>query len=167
MAIHGVRATDHVGLTVPDLDEAEAFFVQVIGATPWYRLGSKSDPGGSWMAEHLNVHPDAVVDEIRFLRLPGGTVLELFGYTAPDQDGRPPRNSDVGAVHLAFYVDDLDAAVRELHDRGLQVQGAPTVSQGPNAGQRWVYFLAPWGLQCELVSYPEGRAIDSHPERFA
>ena len=30
----------------------------------------------------------------------------------------------------------------------------------PHEGQRWVYFLAPWGMQFELVSYPDGRAYE-------
>jgi hypothetical protein len=38
--------------------------------------------------------------------------------------------------------------------------GEPTVSKGPSEGQRWVYFLAPWGMQFELVSYPGGKAFD-------
>jgi glyoxylase I family protein len=38
--------------------------------------------------------------------------------------------------------------------------GEPTVSKGFSGGQRWVYFLAPWGMQFELVSYPGGKAFD-------
>jgi len=40
------------------------------------------------------------------------------------------------------------------------VLGDPTASSGPSEGQRWVYFLAPWGMQFELVSYPGGKAFD-------
>ncbi|UBU15938.1 hypothetical protein [Nonomuraea gerenzanensis] len=32
--------------------------------------------------------------------------------------------------------------------------GEPSASLGPVPGKRWVYFLAPWGMQFELVSYP-------------
>jgi len=28
-------------------------------------------------------------------------------------------------------------------------------SQNASLGQRWLYFLTPWGMQCELVSFPE------------
>ena len=59
-----------------------------------------------------------------------------------------------------MYVDDLDSAVDYLRSQGVTVLGDPTASKGPNEGQRWVYFLAPWGLQLELVSYPNGRAFD-------
>ena len=45
--------------------------------------------------------------------------------------------------------------------------GDPTTSRGPSEGQRWVYFLAPWGMQFELVSYPHGKAFDHTPSLFA
>ena len=57
----------------------------------------------------------------------------------------------------------MDAAVGYLRRRGVTVLGEPTASKGPNLGQRWVYFLAPWGMQFELVSYPEGRAFERDP----
>jgi hypothetical protein len=46
------------------------------------------------------------------------------------------------------------------------VLGDPTASRSASEGQRWVYFLSPWGMQFELVSYPDGKAFDHHPELF-
>jgi hypothetical protein len=44
------------------------------------------------------------------------------------------------------------------------VLAGPTASRGPAQGNRWIYFLAPWGMQFELVSYPGGKAWDrEHP----
>ena len=37
--------------------------------------------------------------------------------------------------------------------------------EGPSAGQTWVYFLAPWGMQLELVSYPDGKAYEATTTR--
>lgn len=153
----GLRRFDHIGFTVPDLDEAHEFLVGVLGCEYLYSLGPFAHDAGDWMAEHLNVHPRATIPENRFYRLGGQAVLEVFRYTAPDQDPTPPRNSDVGGHHVALYVDDLDAAVAHLRGRGVTVLGDPTASRGPHEGQRWVYFLAPWGMQFELVSYPHGR----------
>ncbi|GAB3674678.1 VOC family protein [Angustibacter aerolatus] len=154
----GVRRLDHVGLTVPDLDQAQRFLVEVLGCEFLYALGPFGDDDGEWMQEHLGVHPRARVPQNRFFRLPDGTVLEVFAYEAPDQRREPPRNSDVGGHHLALYVDDLDAAVAALHEHGVEVLGEPTASSSHHEGQRWVYFRAPWGLQLELVSYPHGKA---------
>jgi len=156
LGLPGLRRLDHVGFTVPDLEEAQAFLVDVLGCEYLYSLGPFED-AGDWMAEHLNVHPRATIPENRFYRLGDQAVFEVFSYTAPDQSPAVPRNSDVGGHHVALYVDDLDAAVAHLEARGVRVLGGPTASRGPHEGQRWVYFLAPWGMQFELVSYPDGR----------
>ena len=39
MALPGLVGTDHIGFTVPDLDEADDFFVDVLGCTHVYSLG--------------------------------------------------------------------------------------------------------------------------------
>ena len=170
----GLRGTDHVGFTVPDLDEAVRFFVDVIGCEAFYELGPfRADD--DWMQVHLDVHPRAVMKRLKFLRCRHGSNFEIFEYASPDQVRRQPRNSDVGGHHLAFYVDDIGAAVAYLRARGVRVLGEPTVrTSGPSAGQTWVYFLAPWGMQLELVSYPRGKGYERdtparlwHPARPA
>jgi catechol 2,3-dioxygenase-like lactoylglutathione lyase family enzyme len=167
MALPGVRRLDHIGLTVPNLDEAHAFFVDVIGCEYMYKLGPYVHDDSDWMLEHLNVHPRTLMRELHFFRLGGQAVFEVFEYQAPDQRTEVPKNSDIGGHHVAIYVDDLDEAVEYLKSKGVRVLGDPTVSKNASEGQRWVYFLAPWGLQFELVSYPDGKAFDHHPERFA
>ena len=159
MGLPGLRRVDHVGFTVPDLDEATQFLVGVLGCEYLYSLGPYEDDG-NWMSEHLGVHPRATIPENRFFRCGGQTIFEVFQYTAPDQARTVPRNSDIGGHHVALYVDDLDAAVEHLRAAGVTVLGEPTASRGPHEGQRWVYFLAPWGMQLELVSYPDGKAFD-------
>lgn len=156
----GLRGTDHIGFTVPDLEEAVAFFVEVIGCEPFYELGPFES--GDWMAQQLGVSPLAVMNKLKFLRCQNGSNFELFEYQAPEQATEPPRNSDVGGHHLAFYVDDFDAALDYLRRRGVEIMGKPVVrTSGPSAGQTWVYFKAPWGMQLELLSYPGGKGYES------
>lgn len=155
----GLRGMEHVGLTVPDLDAAVRFFVEVLGCEPVMpELAVDATRPG--MARMLDVAPGARA-RLRFLRCGHGTNLELFEYDAPDQERPRLRNSDVGGHHLAFHVDDLTAAVAWLRAHGLEVMGEPEeVTEGPSAGTSWVYFKAPWGLQLELVSCPRGRAYE-------
>jgi len=156
----GMTGVDHIGFTVPDLDQAHQFLVEVLGCEYMYSLGPFQDTTGTWMADHMNLHVRAVMKQLRFFRCGGQAIFEVFEYSAPDQRTELPRNSDFGGHHVALYVDDLDVAVAYLHDKGVTVLGEPTVSKGPSEGQRWVYFLAPWGMQFELVSYPGGKAYD-------
>lgn len=157
--VPGLTGVDHLGITVPDLEEAHAFLVDVLGCQYLYSLGPFRDDDGEWMHEHLNVHPRAVMQELRFYSCGGQAIFEVFQYSSPDQNPSEPRNSDVGGHHVALYVEDLDAAIDYLVSAGVRVLGEPTTSRGPSLGQRWVYFLAPWGMQFELVSYPSGKAF--------
>ncbi|MEU3828027.1 glyoxalase/bleomycin resistance/dioxygenase family protein [Streptomyces sp. SID486] len=145
---------DHHAFTVPDLDEAVRFFTEVLGAQELYRIGPVQDDG-DWMRRQLAVHPRASA-HIAMLRL-ADTNIELFEYTAPGQRTELPRNSDVGGHHLAIGVADIDAAVAFLRERSdVTVLGdVQTITDGPIAGNRWVYFRAPWGLQMELQQVGE------------
>jgi len=165
MAIPGLRRLDHVGFTVPDLEAASRWLVDVLGCEYMYTLGPFSSDD-DWMRAHMNVDPRTVMRRLHFFRLGGQAVFEVFEYEAPEQAAQPPRNSDVGGHHVAIYVDDLDAAVAYLREQDVTVLGDPTTSRGPSEGQRWVYFLAPWGMQLELVSYPHGKAFEHDPSRF-
>lgn len=169
--IPGLRGVDHVGVTVPDLDEAERFFIDVLGAVPVYTLGSK-EADDDWMLRHMGVHPRTVVREIRFYRLGNGLNFELFRYEPADGQAPEPKNSDIGGHHVALYVDDMDAAVEHLRRHQVEVMGDPTASKQAAEGQRWLYFRSPWGMQFELVSYPDGKAYEKdatvklwHPAR--
>jgi glyoxylase I family protein len=160
--IPGLAGTEHVGFTVPDIEAATRFFVEVIGCEVVFDAGPYSAPEGDWMAEHLDVHPRAVIRKLRMLRCGNGPAFELFQYEAPEVETRRPRNSDQGGHHLAFYVTDMAAAVAHLEAHGVRMMGAPTtLTEGATAGLTWLYFLAPWGMQLELVSYERGLAYEA------
>ena len=172
--IPGLVGPEHVGITVPDLEAAVAFFVDVIGCELVFDGGASGrDP--QFMETSLSVHPDSEL-KYCFLRCGHGANFEVFEYSSPDQSPTPPKNSDVGGHHIAFYVNDIEAAVAHLKSHGVTVQGEINrIADGPAAGSAWVYFLAPWGLQLELVSYPNGKGYEAqasvrlwhpaHPER--
>lgn len=156
----GLRGADHLGFIVPDLDEAVKFFVEVMGCEAFYKMGPfKADD--DWMAVHLGVNPRAEIPQMRLVRCGYGANLEILQYKTLDQDVRMPKNSDLGGYHFAFYVDDMDRAVTYLKSKGVKFLGEPTVmASGPSAGETWGYFLAPWGMNLELVSYPKGKAYE-------
>ncbi|GAB1381664.1 VOC family protein [Pararhodobacter aggregans] len=157
----GIRGVNHIGLTVPDLDQAETFFTEVLGCERAMAFGPFRDDEGTFMQDLLGVDPRAVVNQIRMLRCGFGSNIELFSYDAPDQATIRQRNSDIGAYHIAFYVDDIDAAAASLREAGIQTNMGPMpVSDGPAAGQSILYFSAPWGLQFEAISFPQGMAYE-------
>lgn len=160
-SLPGLKGPDHFGFTVPKLTDAISFFKDVIGCEEFYPLGPFADDQGTWMQDHLNVDPRAKITDMRLMRCGSGANLEIFEYSAEGSAKAPPRNSDVGGHHVAFYTSDITAAVAHLKAKGVKVLGDPTkMEQGPSAGETWVYFLAPWGMQLELVSYENGKAYE-------
>ena len=91
---------------------------------------------------------------VRLAHLSGyGHNLELLEYRSPPSgtDGPLPSN-DLGASHVAFAVDDIEATKAELEAKGIEFYGrVNTVDDGVLAGWRWVYFEDPDGYPLELV----------------
>jgi len=159
MSLPGLSGVEHVGFTVPDVGAAQRFFVEVIGCTKAYEIGP-FQASDDWMARQLGVPARAVLRRLVMLRCKNGPNFEIFEYEVDGQVVMPPGNSDVGGHHLAFYVADIGAAVAYLKAQGVTVQGdVVTMAEGPSKGLSWVYFLAPWGMQMELVSAPQGQAV--------
>jgi glyoxylase I family protein len=166
----GLRRGDHVGLVVPDLEAAVGFFEDVLGGRCVLRhgpyRGTPDDP--DLQVRQFARHPRTQVEGIAVVHV-ADVVLELLQFSAPDQRREPPRTSDAGGHHVAFYVDDLDAAVAHLRALGVRVLGDPMPLPGPETGDgaRFVFALTPWGLALELVSYPRGKAWQAADPRDA
>ncbi|WP_448101726.1 VOC family protein [Luteibacter jiangsuensis] len=152
-----VRGVDHVGINVPDVNAAARFFHDMFG---FVAVTDMEDvPVDAAFKTTFNMHPDAKVKTIRMLRAGDGANIELFQFDAPDSVRDQPHYDDIGSSHIALYADDIDKAVATLRAKGIKVLTDPIrMTQGPAAGNAWVYFITPWGSKMELVSYPNGQA---------
>ena len=154
--IPGARSVYHMGVSVPDLEQAIAFFVEVIGCDLLWRDGPIRDDTGQTMVEGLAIGARSVVT-LALVRCGPNFNVELLQYRGdPDAVTAEPRNSDAGGRHLAFYVDDIDAAAAYLRAQaGVRVLAGPTLNDaGPTAGMRFLYFQTPWGMFMELDQVP-------------
>ena len=157
----GLVGMDHVGITVPDIDEAVAWFDNVMGCVAPLTFGPFSG-----IQDLLDVDPQAVIHQITMVRCGRSANIELFDYSAPNQRTDFPKNSDWAGHHIAFYVTDIDAAVQYMVAHGAQkFLGPLPVTDGPAAGQSINYFRTPFGTYIELISYPNGMAYERDPGR--
>src|SRR5438552_8064315 len=145
----GIIATDHTGITVANLDRSLAFWRDVLG----FELSHRPHQTGDLASEITGV-PGA---EISIAVLKGyGHKIELLEYLAPpDRKQVDLRPCDIGHVHIALTVDNLDAVLSAITESGWKAAGKPqTLKSGPNAGKRVVYVRDPDGTTIEFMQPP-------------
>jgi catechol 2,3-dioxygenase-like lactoylglutathione lyase family enzyme len=161
---NGPRGVDHVGLSVVDVDTAERFLIEGLGAEFLYETLGFADPpiAGTEVERGLGIPPGARINLIRMYRLGTGPGIELFQYSAGEQHPAA-RACDLGWQHLAVYVDDLDAAIARFVAAGgtmlAPARDLPGVEGGD--GNRLCYLRAPFGALVELLTYPSPQPYET------
>jgi len=120
-----LRGVHHVSISVPDIDVARRFYIDLLGAeeisaTEW-------QPGNAWIDAIVGLTDSAAKTFMARLR---NIHIEVFEYTAPvspPQDPSRPvfRN---GYTHIAFQVDDIQAVYDKMVAAGLTFHAPPDVS---------------------------------------
>jgi methylmalonyl-CoA/ethylmalonyl-CoA epimerase len=130
---------DHVGIAVPDLREAIAFYELAFGIT----------------SVHEEVNEEQGVHEAMLAVGDGETRIQLLAPLTPESTiARFIGRSGPGLQQLAFRVEDVDAACATLRARGLRLL-YDTPRRG-TAGSR-INFVHPkdaGGVLVELVQPP-------------
>jgi catechol 2,3-dioxygenase-like lactoylglutathione lyase family enzyme len=146
-----ILAADHTGITVSNLERSLAFWRDVLG----FELSHRVDQKGELAAEITGV-PGAEIS-LAVLKAPGGHKIELLQYLAPANRRQhiELRPCDVGSVHVALTVDNLDAVLEKIVASGWKAGRKPqTLTTGPNAGKRVIYVRDPDGTTIEFMQSP-------------
>jgi catechol 2,3-dioxygenase-like lactoylglutathione lyase family enzyme len=108
-----------VGIVVDDLAAVEAFFLEL-----GLEQVGETEVAGEWVDRVVGL--EDVRCEISMLQTADGHGrLELMRFNSPEAcegDANAAPNT-LGIRRLAFSVDDLDAAVARLEDRGVELLG--------------------------------------------
>ena len=148
-----MRAIDHVGLIVADLDRAVEFWCGRLGLRLLGRV-TETDPD---IAALLG--EDSVEIEIADLDA-DGRIIELIRYIRPAGQPVRARSSDPGSCHIALRVDDLDAVLERIQgSQARQISRHPVVLHDPGGawdGVACCYIADPDGNIVELVQRPGG-----------
>ncbi|MEP6777233.1 MAG: VOC family protein [Chthoniobacterales bacterium] len=148
-----IIATDHTGFTVSNIERSLAFWQDVLG----FELSHRAHHTGDLAGEVTGV-PGAEIS-IAVLKAPGHRI-ELLEYHSPsDRKHADLRPCDVGAVHVALSVDNLDLVLSTIAASGWRAVGQPqTLTTGPNAGRRIVYVRDPDGTTIEFMQPPPDKS---------
>jgi catechol 2,3-dioxygenase-like lactoylglutathione lyase family enzyme len=143
-----VIAADHTGITVSSLERTLPFWRDVLG----FEFSHTAHQSGELAREITGIHNAEI--KLAVLKAPGGHKIELLEYLAPAdrKQHAGPRSCDIGSVHVALLVDDLDAVLERIAASGWKAAGKPqTLKAGPNAGKRVVYVRDPDGTTIEFM----------------
>ncbi len=146
-----IITTDHTGITVSNLERSLAFWRDVLG----FEFSHRAHQTGE-MAEQITGVKGAEL-KLAVVKAPGGHKIELLEYLAPKDKKRiDVRPCDVGSVHVALTVDNLDVILNQIAASGWKTAGKPqTLRSGPNAGKRVIYVRDPDGTTIEFMQPPD------------
>ena len=147
-----IIAADHTGITVSNLERSLGFWRDGLG----FELSHTAHQKGELAQEITGVEGAEI--KLAVLRGPGGHKIELLEYLAPtDRKRADIRPCDVGSVHVALLVNDLDSVLERIAASDWKAAGKPQrLQSGPNAGKRVVYVRDPDGTTIELMQIAKG-----------
>ena len=132
----------HLGLCVSDLDASLRFWRDGLG----FETREVLELGSEW-ADALEVESPAEFTS-HFIRK-GALEFELLFYKSPAPTGEASRSrGQIGLTHLAFGVDDLDAALEHLVAHGGTVLETTRTALGP---VELAFVADPDGTRIELI----------------
>ena len=76
--------------------------------------------------------------------------VEKLGFRVIRENYRPEREDYTeacGLRHLAFYVEDMEKVIEELHEKGIETE---PIREDPFTEKRMTFFHDPDGLPLEL-----------------
>lgn len=153
------RGINHIGVTVPDIEEATRFLADAFGARTAYDGLLRSDPprSGAEVEAQLGLPSGARIVAQRMIVIGTGPGLEVFEVETPEREG-PVGLADLGWGHVALFVDDIDASLARAVAAGAVALSGPhdNSRHEDTPGNASVYVRAPWGSIIELQSLPNG-----------
>ncbi|GFM30575.1 VOC family protein [Novosphingobium sp. PY1] len=121
----GVIGMHHIGVSVPDLDKAREFYLDILGAVEEVEPLSWAD--NPFIDRIVGLEGSAARQF--FCRL-GNVQIEVFEYSAPRQAPLAPDRgvNEYGYTHFAIQVEDLEAVHERIVAAGLPVHAPPDMS---------------------------------------
>lgn len=140
---HLFTAIDHVGIAVPDLDEAMAFYTE--------KYGMK--------VVHEETNEEQGVREAMVAVGDTGSCIQLLAPLSPDTTiGKFLDRSGPGLQQLAYRVADIDAVCATLRERGLRLLYDEPKRGTSNSRVNFIHPKDAGGVLVELVE----PAADAH-----
>ena len=143
-----VTEIHHTGIVVCDLLLLQQFYTEMLGLKVVGEIDSVAPPEGN----HTGI-PGA---RRKLVFLASGNehdshLIELVHYIDPPATEGHLAKHQIGATHLCFIVDDLQAEYERLLVSGVRFETEPKFSEGPDGRLGIVYARDPEGNWLEFI----------------
>ncbi len=149
-----IKGITHTGITVRNLEKSLPFYRDFLGLK---QISQPSDPVYDPNEGPAVGVPEAIIRTV-LLEAAHRQLIELLEYTQPPSviDKPMPQNT-LGAHHVSFTVDDIEAWRDKLKDNSVDYNAEPKViGPGMMEGIKWLYFIDPDGIVLEFMELPKG-----------
>ena len=140
----------HTGFVVRDIESSLAFYTEVMGL----KLLFRTERTGEFIEKVVgfkNAHIKGA-----FLDMGNGHNLELIQYIVPPSAQGHINRNDLGATHLAFFVENIEEYYTTMSQKGLRFIGPPaSLVQDGMVVRKAAYCQDPDNNWLEFVEVPE------------
>ncbi|WP_312824752.1 VOC family protein [Epilithonimonas sp.] len=153
------RGIDHIGITVPNVNDASDFLVKAFDAEVLYDVQPENDKPmeGKLTEQQLGIPKGAKIVHMRLVQIGESATIELFEFENTNQND-PAKLNDYGLQHFCLYTDDIETAAKQFEIAGgellSKIHPLTGVEDAPR--NKGVYGKTPWGSLVELITYPDG-----------
>lgn len=123
-----LKGLHHIAIICSDYEKSKLFYTEVLG----FKITNEV-----YRKERLSYKLD--------LCLNGEYLIELFSF--PNPSPRPSRPEAMGLRHIAFKVNNIEAAIKEIKSFGIEIE---PIRIDEFTGKRFTFFQDPDGLPIEL-----------------
>ncbi|RTK96470.1 MAG: VOC family protein [Neisseriaceae bacterium] len=123
-----ITGVHHIAIICSDYEKSKYFYSEILG----FKIAHEA-----YRAERKSYKLDLQVDDY--------TQIELFSFPNPPM--RPSTPEACGLRHLAFRVDDIDAAIVKLSKQSVECE---PIRIDEFTNKRFTFFKDPDGLPLEL-----------------
>ena len=109
-----LKEMHHTGLSVTDMERSLELYEDILGMEIEFDATVKDIPEFGTIIGVPGVH-----ERIVMLRL-NNCRIELFQFYEPKGKKTERRQCDIGYMHVAFVVDELDELCRKLEEKGIE-----------------------------------------------
>ena len=137
----------HTGFVVKDIEKSVQFYSEVLGM----RIAGRTERVGEFVQQVL-AFPGAHIKG-GFVDIGEGHQLELIQYISPSSGENNLNRNDLGASHLAFFVEDLERFYEDTCQKGLSYNNPPAsmFDEGGKLSRKAAYAQDPDGNWLEFV----------------